>query len=84
VKPLERLGRNVKVRRVELDMTQEALAVESGIERSYMSGIERGTRNPSIITVLKIAEALKCDPADLLAGVKLPKGKSPLTLPADP
>lgn len=47
-------------------MSQEALALESGLKRSYVSDLERGTRNPSVRALGRLAEALKVQPAALL------------------
>jgi len=46
-------------------LSQEALADVARIGRSYMSGIERGVRNCSVLHLLKIARALRVSPADL-------------------
>jgi transcriptional regulator with XRE-family HTH domain len=51
--------------RTERHLSQEALADATGIARSYMSGIERGVRNFSVLHLLKIARALHRRPADL-------------------
>jgi len=59
--------------RVRRGLTQEQLAANSGLERSYTGGIERGVRNPTIITLLKIAVALDCKPGELLEGMNLPE-----------
>lgn len=66
---LERIGRNAKLARVELDMTQEQCALEAGMARSHWSQLERGTLGPSIPTLLKMAKVLGVTPADLLRGV---------------
>ena len=62
MKPLslthKRLGRRIKTLRKELDLTQEDLAFEVGVNRSYMGFIERGERNPSLAMLNKIAKAL--------------------------
>ena len=47
-------------------MSQGDVARIMGVHRSYISGIERGTRNPSLITIEKIANALGLDKKDLL------------------
>lgn len=47
-------------------MTQEQLALEVGMERSYVSDLERGTRNPSVRALGRLAEALKVEPKELL------------------
>ena len=46
-------------------MSQEALAVDAGIDRSYMGGIERGEHNLAAINIVKIANALKIKPSVL-------------------
>ncbi|MBN9789245.1 transcriptional regulator [Pseudonocardia sp. TMWB2A] len=55
------LGKNVRRYRKEKGMTQEELAVAASMERSYVSDIERGTRNPSVAALGRLAEALKID-----------------------
>jgi transcriptional regulator with XRE-family HTH domain len=47
-------------------LTQEQLAFESEIDLTYLGGIERGTRNPSLLVMVRIANALGARPADLL------------------
>ena len=60
------LAQNVKAARKELGLSQEALALETEIDRTYISGIERGLRNPSLTLIVKLATALKTTPAALL------------------
>jgi transcriptional regulator with XRE-family HTH domain len=60
------LAQNVSVRRKALGLSQEQLGFETGIDRTYISGIERGVRNPSLDLIVKIAERLGKTPADLL------------------
>lgn len=59
-------AQNVVRIRKEQGWSQERLALEVGIQRSYMSGIERGARNPTLAVVEKIASALVTEPIDLL------------------
>ena len=61
------LGRNVRARREKLGLTQEQLGFETGLDRTYISGIERGTRNPSLDVIVKIASALETSPSGLLS-----------------
>jgi len=61
------LGGNVKHYRARLGWTQEDLARQAGINRSYLAGIESGRRNTSARTIEKLARALGVSPADLLA-----------------
>lgn len=62
------LADNVKSYRNSLGWSQEELADAAGLHRTYVSGIERGIRNPSISIVAKLAKALGVEPADLLGG----------------
>ncbi|MDP3495097.1 MAG: helix-turn-helix transcriptional regulator, partial [Hyphomonadaceae bacterium] len=61
------LGRNVRAERVARGMSQEALALEAGMKRSYLSDLERGTRNPTVRAVGRLAMALDVAPAILFA-----------------
>lgn len=58
-------GKAVKIRRVEVGISQEALADRADLARSFLSGIELGTKMASIISVWKLAKALDCKPSDL-------------------
>ena len=59
-------GVNVRHHRKLKGMTQEELAAAAEMERSYVSDLERGTRNPSIAALGRIAEALEVEPHVLL------------------
>jgi transcriptional regulator with XRE-family HTH domain len=61
-----RFAANIRARRKELDLSQEELAFEAGLHRTYISGIERGIRNVSIDNIGVIAKALGVEPARLL------------------
>jgi transcriptional regulator with XRE-family HTH domain len=61
-----RIGWNLKRLRAELEITQEDFATDSGFDRGYISGVERGVRNPSILVLERIARALGVDVAELL------------------
>lgn len=60
------VGANVRRLRRERKLTQEQLAMETGIDLTYLGGIERGRRNPSILVLGRLAEALAAHPRDLL------------------
>nr|WP_035024907.1 helix-turn-helix transcriptional regulator [Aquamicrobium defluvii] len=60
------LARNIKAARKRLNLSQEDLAARAEIDRTYVSGIERQVRNPTITVVAKFAEALETTTADLL------------------
>lgn len=66
---VRKFGIEVKRRRMELALTQEEFADISGLHRTYVSGIERGDRNPTLDVILQIARALRCSPGDLLPEV---------------
>jgi transcriptional regulator with XRE-family HTH domain len=61
------LGRAVRELRAERDLSQEALADEASLHRTYVGGIERGERNVSFINLIKLAKALRIPPSELLA-----------------
>ena len=52
------VGRNAARIRKERGLTQEQLAERSGLSQQYLSGLEQGRRNPTIVTLYEIAEAL--------------------------
>jgi len=66
---LAALGHNVRARREARELTQEKLAEKSGLDPTYISGIERGVRNPGIKNVVRIAKALGIKTAVLVEGV---------------
>jgi transcriptional regulator with XRE-family HTH domain len=55
------VGRNIARIRNEKGLTQEALADRSGFSQQYLSGLEQGRRNPTIVTIYEIAQALGVD-----------------------
>jgi transcriptional regulator with XRE-family HTH domain len=63
----KQVGLNVRRIRQERGWSQEELAFESGLHRTYISGIERGARNPTVLVLKELADALKTSPAKLLA-----------------
>lgn len=60
------VGGNVRRLRQIAGLTQEQLAFEARIDLTYVGGIERGRRNPSLLVMVRIAEALKVEPESLL------------------
>jgi transcriptional regulator with XRE-family HTH domain len=64
-----RFGFAVRLRREQLNLTQEDLAEKAGIHRTYLSDIERGSRNPSLINIDRIATSLALSLAELFASV---------------
>jgi transcriptional regulator with XRE-family HTH domain len=61
------LGRNVRRLRQQTGLTQEELAFEAEIDLTYMGGIERGKRNPSLLVMVRIAKALSVPVSRLLS-----------------
>ncbi len=66
----ERFGAAVRDRREALSLTQEALAHSVGIHRTYLSDIERGTRNVSLLNIEKLASALDISLSALFKNVE--------------
>jgi transcriptional regulator with XRE-family HTH domain len=60
------VGRNVRRLREAAGLSQEKLALEAELDRTYVSGVERGVRNPTVTVVARIAKALKTEPDKLL------------------
>ncbi|MGC3959863.1 MAG: helix-turn-helix transcriptional regulator [Verrucomicrobiota bacterium] len=67
---LLKLGSNLRKQREHLDISQEILAEKAGLDQTYISGIERGLRNPGIKNVARIAKALGLTTAELCKGVE--------------
>jgi transcriptional regulator with XRE-family HTH domain len=60
------VGTNVRRLREQRGWSQETLAFECGLHRTYISGVERGVRNPTVLVVQEIASALGVPAAKLL------------------
>ncbi|WP_421497982.1 helix-turn-helix domain-containing protein [Flavobacterium columnare] len=63
---LKTLGENIKKKRQELKLSQEALSFDANIPRTQLGRIERGEINTTVLTLYKISEALKIELAQLL------------------
>jgi transcriptional regulator with XRE-family HTH domain len=70
---LKALGARIRQMRQARGLSQEQLALEAGLDRSYVGGVERGERNISFVSLCRIARALKADVGALSAG--LPKSQ---------
>lgn len=70
------LAAAVKRARKGLGLSQEDLALEAGLDRTYVSQVERGTRNCTIVVLARLAKALKTTPDRLLASHKRGRGQS--------
>jgi len=65
------LGREIKKAREVLQRSQEALAFEAGIHRTYVSLIERGKKSPTLAVIVRLATALGIKPSELLRRVEV-------------
>lgn len=63
-------GEVLRAKRKEAGLSQEKLALDVGLERTFISMLERGQRQPTLTTLLKIAPALRCSAADLVREVE--------------
>ncbi|MBB4571562.1 helix-turn-helix domain-containing protein [Rhizobium leucaenae] len=73
------VGSNFARLRREKGLTQEQVELRSGISQQYLSGLEHGRRNPSIITLYELAQALEVSHVDLV----MPIGDADLDVKAD-
>ncbi|MBY0226966.1 MAG: helix-turn-helix domain-containing protein [Hyphomicrobium sp.] len=71
-----RLGLNLKKLREEQGFSQGSFADHCGLHRTYISGIERGVRNPTVVILDKIAKALKVPAGQLLDESRVAAKKS--------
>lgn len=63
---LQRLGDRIRERRTAANLTQAALADACGLHRTFIGSVERGERNVAVLSLRKIATALRVTPAELL------------------
>ena len=66
VKELVNLGDSIRRARMDAGLSQEALAVDSDLDRSYMGGVERGEHNLTLMNLCKISKALNIKASVLL------------------
>jgi transcriptional regulator with XRE-family HTH domain len=71
------VGENVRQIRLSAGLSQEELAERMGVDRAYVSGLELGQRNPTIVTLWHTAEALKVPIARLLETTDHPSEIAP-------
>jgi transcriptional regulator with XRE-family HTH domain len=64
---LQKFGRRLALLRKKQGWSQERLALESGLARSYLGGVERGQRNIALLNILRLARSLECEPSELLS-----------------
>jgi transcriptional regulator with XRE-family HTH domain len=63
---LAKFGRKLRAIRTDKEISQEELAQRSGLHRTYVSSVERGERNISLVNIAKLAGALGVKPGDLM------------------
>jgi transcriptional regulator with XRE-family HTH domain len=66
---LARFGNRVRELRRKKGLSQEALALEAGLDRSYVGGVERGERNVSLVNIKKLAAAIGVSVSDITKGM---------------
>lgn len=70
MKPATAFGQALRHFRTKLKISQERLSQESGLDRSYISLLERGLRQPSLTTILLLAKALNSSSLELISEVE--------------
>ena len=65
----KQFGQRIRQARLERELSQEALAAKAGIDRAFLSGIERGVENPTLFTMQSIADALDVQVGELMKGI---------------
>jgi transcriptional regulator with XRE-family HTH domain len=73
---LQRLGTCIRERRSALNLTQAQLAEVCGLHRTFIGSVERGERNVAILSLRKIATALRTTTAELLTDLGAPTAKT--------
>jgi transcriptional regulator with XRE-family HTH domain len=70
VNPRERLARNIKTQRLNRDMGQEELAQACEVDPTEISRPERNARDPRFTTIVRVAQAMRVKPPDLMNGIR--------------
>ncbi|MGB9499539.1 MAG: helix-turn-helix domain-containing protein [Dissulfuribacterales bacterium] len=70
MKPENAFGQALRHFRKEVKLSQEKLSQESGLDRSYISLLERGLRQPSLTSILKLSKALKISSVNIISKVE--------------
>lgn len=67
---LRAFGDTIRARRTELGLSQEALAHEVGLHRTYIGGVERGERNVALVNIFRLAETLQMSAGELITATQ--------------
>lgn len=70
---LTQFGKSLKEARLSKAVSQEDLALTIGFDRTYISLLERGKRNPSLFAICEISQQLEVQPSDLMPSLKIKK-----------
>lgn len=73
--PIKSFGLVVRHLRLAHGLSQEGLAMEAGLDRSFLSQLETGRKQPSLLTIFQLARALKLSVADLMMQVEAAMSK---------
>ena len=68
--PIKAFGLSVKDLRKQQGLSQELLAAEAGLDRAFLSQVETGRKQPSLLTIFRLASALKLDVSELFKEVE--------------
>lgn len=68
--PIKAFGLSVKDLRKQQGLSQELLAAEAGLDRAFLSQVETGRKQPSLLTIFRLASALKLDVSELFKQVE--------------
>ena len=63
---LRAVGEAIRLARTNTGLSQEALGYKAGLHRTYVSDVERGQRNPTVVTILALARTMGITSSDLL------------------
>jgi len=72
------VARNIRRLRVQRGLSQEGLAVDAGIDRTYVSRLERELENPTVTILERLAKALDCDMRELFDPANVARPVKPL------
>ena len=76
MEPAAAFGKAIRARRLAAELSQEKLGLEAGLERVFVSWMETGKKQATFQTMLKLARALNCSAADLVAEAEAIMAKS--------